>query len=887
MKNRNLILSLILTLLFTLLFSPSSYTFAREERKNLPAFNFKESSSEENREKFENFNTLSIKEKIDFFKGLSNEDKEKIFRSVNNADKILLFNSLSEIEKKEWLRKYPGLELFITPEEITPLPTEKPIEALKEVPAPSDIEKIMSGKFPTDITRELRQFGYDFFKKEISTFAPVSTLPVGPDYIIGPGDSFTIHLWGKTENTYSATVTRDGSITLPRLGTLNVSGLTFAELKRYLLHKFKEYYPDFEMSITMGSLRTVEIFIVGEATNPGTYSLSSLSTLVTALFSVGGPTKNGSLRNIKLFRNGDLSSTIDLYEFLIRGTKGNDVRLQPGDTIFIPVLGPVVGIAGLIKRPAIYEMKGEQTIGDMIELAGGVLPVGYLQNVVVERITEHKRRVIKSFNLDPSYEKTNENLKIPLKDGDVIKIYPVHQRLRHVVYLEGHVKYPREYEWKPDMRLRDIIPSYDYLLPEPYLPQAEIIRLMPPDLHPEMIGFNLGALLAGDDAQNLLLKDQDRIIIYDKWEKRDLPEITIKGAVRKPGTYRLYSGMTIRDLIFRAGNLTDKAYLETATLGRVVKVEGGTETLILDFSPKKAISGMIEANLVLEKDDVIYIREFPEYREALQRKVFLEGEFLFPGEYTFSEGERISSIIEKAGGLTEDAYPFGALFLRESAKRVQKERLIEYVDKLEQDIMSLSAVAAGKALSEEEAAILQRTLETKAEMIKKFKSAEPTGRMVITLDEILLLPSSKYNFKLQPGDRLIVNKKPAYVNVMGAVYNPTALFAEEKKSVKHYLNLVGGTTKNADKKEIYIVKSNGTVISKGQGGLFGLGSWDNKKQRWTLGGFDSTTLDPGDTVIVPQKIETYAWMRFIKDTSQILYQLAVTVGVLKSSLNLF
>jgi protein involved in polysaccharide export with SLBB domain len=858
---------------------PQSYqlsTFGKlTEEEKLKAFR---TLSSEDKAKF--FGQLSDEEKTVVFDGLTDIEKEEIFQSLSDADKKRILSSLNEAEKRVWLTKYPELESIVIPEEISPIPPEKAIKAIEEAEAPSDIEKILSGQFPTDISRDLRQFGYDFFAKEISTFAPVTNIPVGPGYIIGPGDQFIIHLWGKAEKTYDVSVTRDGRITVPRLGMLNVSGLTFGELKRYLFHKFKEYYPHFELSITMGRLRTVEIFIVGEAKNPGTYSVSSLSTVITALFATGGPSKKGSLRNIKVFRNGEPIKPIDLYEFFIKGTKGNDIRLQPGDTIFVPVLGPVVGIAGCVKRPAIYEMKGSQTIGDIIQLAGGLLPIGFLQNVVVERIKGHQRRVIKSFNLDPSHNMADENLKMPLQDGDVIKIYPVHKRLRQVVYLEGHVKYPREYELKPGMRLRDIIPSYDYLLPEPYLPQAEIIRLAEPDLHPEIIEFNLAALLTGVEDQNIRLQDLDRVRIYDKWEKREKPSVTIKGAVRNPGTYRLYEKMKIKDLIFQAGNLTHKAYLEKASLTRIASSKTGTETLKLPFSLKQAIAEMPQDNLLLQEDDLIYIREIPQYSQALQRKVFLEGEFLFPGEYAFSEGERLSSIIERAHGLTEEAYPFGAVFQRESVKRVQKERMIEYVSKLEEDILTMTAISAETALDKEQAAILQQTLSAKRQLLEKLKRTEPTGRMVIDLEELLLLPSSKNNFELRPGDRLIVQKRPDNVNVLGEVYNPTALFAEKGKPISYYLKLVGGATESAEEDEIYVVKANGTVISKSQGGFFGLVSWDSKKRRWTLGGFDSIKLDSGDTIIVPKEVERYPWLRLVKDVTQIMYQIAVSAGVL-------
>ena len=458
------------------------------------------------------FNVLSTEDRAALFVDLSKEDRAVVFNGLSAVKKTRLFESLDETARQELLQENPDFSSLIKDKELLPAPEEeKPIE--KPLPR-SRMEKVLSGQFPTDISRELSQYGYDFFRKEISTFAPVTNVPVGAGYIIGPGDSFTIHLWGKAEKSYDVSVTRDGCIIVPRLGTLNVSGLTFAELKRFLFGKFKEYYPDFEMSITMGSLRSVDIFVVGEANHPGTYSVSSLSTVISVLYSAGGPSKNGSLRKLMVLRHGKVITTLDLYEFFIRGMKKNDLRLQTGDTIFIPVIGPVVGVAGNVRRPAIYELKDNETIEEVIRLAGGVLPFGYLHNVVIERIKGHQRRIIKSFNLDPASAMANENLTIPLKDGDLIKIYPVHEKIRQVVYLEGHVKYPREYELKPGMMLRDIITSYDDLLPEPYLPRAEIIRLMPPDLHPEVIQFNLKKLLAGDKSQNLKLQDFDRVIIY-------------------------------------------------------------------------------------------------------------------------------------------------------------------------------------------------------------------------------------------------------------------------------------------------------------------------------------------------------------------------------------
>ena len=287
-----------------------------------------------------------------------------------------------------------------------------------------------------------------------------------------------------------------------------------------------------------------------------------------------------------------------------------------------------------------------------------------------------------------------------------------------------------------------------------------------------------------------------------------------------------------------------------------------------------------EDNIPLKPDDIVYIREIPKYSKVLEQRVYLEGEFLFPGEYTFSEGERLSSVIERAGGVTDAAYPFGAVFLRESVKQVQKERLKDYISRLEDDILTISAQATETALGQEEAAIYRETLNAKKQLLQKLRIAQPTGRMVIELEEVLIVPSSNYNFELRPGDRLIVKSIPDHVNILGEVYNPTALFAEKDKTVGHYLNLVGGATDEADKSQVYLVKANGSVLSKSQEGFFGLASWDAENHRWSSGGFYSIKVDPGDTIIVPKKVVKYPWLRVVKDVTQIMFQIAVVAAVI-------
>lgn len=824
------------------------------------------------------FLSLDIEEKLIVFPTLDIEERHDFFSNLtSNEEKIALYNVIEDEEKGRFLSRMSNADRnIILAEEKKPSELKK--EILPQEEPPSTIEKILSGDFPTDISRQLTQYGYKFFDKAVSTFTPVTDVPVGGDYRIGPGDEFMIHLWGKAEMSHKAVVSRDGTILVPRLGSLNVSGLAFDELKAFLYRKFRDYYPDFKLGITMGRLRTIDVFLVGEARYPGTYSISSLSTVISALSGAGGPAKSGSLRNIKVMRNGVLVRTLDLYDFFIHGKTENDLRLNGGDTILIPVLGPVAGVAGAVRRPAIYEMKGSQTIKELIDLAGGVLHAGQLQNVIIERIEGHHRRVVKSFNLDPASQNTDMNMR--LKDGDVIKIYPVYEGVRQVVYLEGHVKYPREYELKPGTRLSSLISSYDDLLPEAFMKHAEIIRSAKPDLHKEIIAFDLAGLLAGDQSQDMLLQDLDRVKIYAASEKETFPEVHINGALRSPGSYRLFEGMTIKDLIFQADNLQNRAFDERATLTRILPGPEGADTIKIDFSPKRALMGLSPDNMVLEKDDTVIIREMPQYGEALERKIVLEGGFLFPGEYTFVQGDRLSSLIEKAGGLTEDAYPFGAKFYRKSAQEIQEERLREYISKLEEDLLTLTARASEAAVDKDEALIYQQVVESKKLLLDKLKSSRPTGRMVIDLQEAMAISSSENNFELRAGDRLFVPKKSVLVNVIGEVFNPTALLAVRDENVAHYLAQVGGPTRDADDDQIYLVRADGSVMSKSQEGFLGLASWDTGNQRWTMGGFDSVKVYPGDTIIVPKKLEQYPWLRITKDITQTLYQIAASAGVI-------
>ena len=742
----------------------------------------------------------------------------------------------------------------------------------------SEIEKSLSGRISTTVSKDLTQFGYNLFRDTVSTFAPITDVPVGPDYTIGPGDRFSISLWGRFERSYQVEVDRNGEITLQKIGTLKVWGLTFSELKKHLSREFSKHYKGFHMNVVMGRLRTIRVFVVGEVVTPGSYTLSSLSTVYNALFAAGGPSKRGTMRNIQLIRNGEVIRNIDLYDFLLKGDKSQDERLQSGDTIFVSLIRQVVGIAGNVMRPAIYEIKDTMALGELFDLAGGVTSVGYLQRVQIERIVAHEKRIVEDFNL-AEYAKQGDfpKLKITLKDWDLIKIFPISPTTQNIVYLEGHVKRTGGYEFKKGMKLLNLISSFDQLLPEPYLDYAEIKRLIPPDFHTEIISFNLKRLLHADSSQNIELKEHDRITIYPREALQEVPQVTIGGEVQKPGKYRLLKNMRVKDLIYKAGNVKRSAYLPEAEITRLIKTEKGVLSKMININLGEALKENDKYNILLKEDDYVVVRQIPQW--YTEKTCTIQGEVNFPGEYSIFKGERLSSMIERAGGFTEYSYLKGAFFTRESARRAQEKRLKGFIDRLEADILRAQVELAEGSVAKDEAKGLEQSLTVKRELIRKTKAAQATGRVVIPLDVMDDFKGSEYDLELDDGDTLTIPPMPSTVNILGSVYNPTSIVHTQGKRVDFYLNKVGGPTPDAEKDEMYIVKADGSVISKTQKGKFRI-LWDTEENRWFSGDFMSVRIEPGDSILVPSKVTRLIWKKEIMDWTTVLFHIAVTAGTI-------
>jgi len=712
-------------------------------------------------------------------------------------------------------------------------------------------------------SQELQPFGYELFAGEPTTFAPANQIPVTPDYLLGPGDNLKILFYGKTNDSMSLEINRNGSVDFPQLGPVNLTGMTFADAKKLIKVRISEQMIGVQASISLGELRSIQIFVLGEAYKPGAYTVSALSTITNALFLSGGVSDIASLRNIQLKRAGKTIATLDLYELLLNGNTSDDQRLQASDVIYIPTIGKTASVDGEVRRPAIYELKGATTAQQLIKMAGGMQPKAYPNRATIQRSDSDGFMTVVDLDLTSS-----AGLKQQVSNGDLLVIDSVVERKESIVSVSGHVYRPGEFRWKPGLRVSDVIKDVRQLRPNVDLDFALIRREIPPVGRVIPIFVNLRDAInsKGGDADTVFFA-RDEIVIFSREEGRaELLEelvdelklearsgqmanvVSITGTVRSPGEYPLTAGMRVTQLISAAGGLNEAAYTQGVEISRYDlsnPEQASSRHFVLDLAEAYANTS---ADTVLHSYDVLSIRTIPEFKESLS--VEIEGEVRFPGTYSFIRGETLANVIRRAGGLNNLAHAGAAVFTREDLRLQEAKKLQEIQERLKADI-----AAAELEKSNEGEAVNTAAAD---KLIANLDESEALGRLVVDLARIL--DGSRDDVQLKGGDRLVIPEYRQEISVLGEVQQPTAHLFNDTLRLRDYIDLSGGIKERADNKRIYVVKANGAVALPGRTG------WFSRKR---------LKIEAGDTIIVPLDADKKKVLTVWTEASQIIYQLAL------------
>jgi len=821
-------------------------------------------------------------------------------------------------------------------------------------PLPLDAPTEFQNLVANSIGKTLPIFGASLFRQPPSTFAPLNLVPVTPDYVIGPGDQLLVQVWGQVTLNTRLTVDRSGSIYIPQVGSVHVAGQPFAQLQPFLKDQMGRVFRNFDLNVSMGQLRSIQVFVVGQARRPGSFTISSLSTLTNALFASGGPSPQGSERHIQLKRGGQLVMDFDLYDLLLHGDKTNDVQLLPGDVIFIPPVGPQIAISGSVNVPAIYELKskGDTTVGEALTLAAGMTNVASGARVRLERVYEHRMRSMMEVSLDDQGRST------VVQDGDLLEISAIADRYKDAITLRGNVANPGRYTWKPGMRVLDLIPDKDALITRDYwlkrsmLGQPSLTYIptcLPrtpygiPDLrygipagdegdHPNwrysstrnknLTGLIFGPAEGTGGAQNGLntLDENGNPLTDGGLDCTTLPQTatSVSGINDRYSSNNQQNGPNAQNgtgnnaqnngqsqnngLLYNNQNNArpDRESSASASVGSMVANSSAGEfrprndvklgepdidwsyavierqskenltTSLLPFNLGKLIlDADASQNLELMPGDVVTIFSKADIRvpQAQQtRFVRLEGEFVSSGVYSVQPGETLRQLVARAGGLTPEAYLYGSEFTRESTRRVQQQRLNQYVDQIALQVSTSAINSANSAVSAQDSAALAAAQAQNQNVIQSLRQARATGRIVLELQPGAQNVAQLPDLPLEDGDRFIVPRIPSTVSVDGAVYNQNSFVFDPHRRVGAYIRLAGGANRDADKSRAYVIRASGSVLSK------------QYSSSLINNGFDSLHLYPGDTIVVPLNLDKGKSLRLIVDLAQIVGQFGLAIA---------
>ena len=818
---------------------------------------------------------------------------------------------------------------------------------------------------------ELEYFGYSYFTGQPSTFAPLNNVPVPPDYLLGPDDNIKIILFGNNNANYEIKVTRDGDIFIPEIGPLFVAGITFQDLKELIRQTIASELIGTQASVTLGSLRAIDIFVLGAANKPGMYSISALSTLTNAIIKSGGIDISGSLRQIKLKRNGETVTNFDFYDLLLNGDTSSDVRLMQGDVVFIEPIGKTAAINGEINRAGIYELIDNEKLSDLINYAGGLRPKANPLTAEITRINTSSN----SFDLMSVDLSIDENSTIDLRSGDVLSIYSVPNNLKKAVLVSGHSQQPGFYAWKEGMRISDLFSNSDdllemtdlnYLLVKRkntisrnyeflqvdledlfknskskdniFLNDQDEIILFPSILSPDLITTKLiqDKYLYDDELDAMVLEDQwtsseyfrksilakkttdDQIINpQDQYQNQDMIKqtsqesyyeysifeyctiseelaslilsetefqprtitnvcrkqimdplldlikrndqnetlgiISLFGNVHFPGEYPFTKEMTLSDAIKAAGgpmNGTYNAEIEITSRNSKGK----------SFEISNAFVNMKESkDISLQEMDIINLKQVVMELKSAE----IRGEVFFPGVYPISENQTLSDLVRRAGGYTESASLEAAFFQRQALKIADSERLEKAQNDLKRKVLlSNQSTSIGQQSSE-----ATNSLEQITALLSTDNVNEGLGRLVIDLESIL--SGDMEDIILEDDDSIMIPKRRQSVSVIGEVFVANSHLFQSNLSIEDYINLSGGATDFADDSNVYIIKSDGRIVSaeKVRSGFF--------RGRTSL-------INPGDTIVVPLQIQPFSSIQATTEITQIIYQMALAAAAVNS-----
>ncbi len=758
---------------------------------------------------------------------------------------------------------------------------------------PTEFQLFVAGA----IGKMLPLFGSQLFLTIPSTFSPMEKGPVMSDYVAGPGDELLLRAWGGISFNLRLKIDRDGSIYLPHVGTLRVAGLKYSDLNGFLRTQISQEFRNFELSVSLGELRSIQVLVVGRARKPGSYTVSSLSTLVDVLFASGGPSAVGSMRGIELRRGGKVITTLDLYSILTEGDKSKDAPLLSGDVIYIPTAGPRIAMAGSVSQPAIYELRDGDTVGTALQLAGGTTSIAALQRAILERVDPTGERHIVELALD------QQGIQNALKNGDVLRVYQLVPKFDNSVILRGNVANPGRYAWHAGMRIRDLIPNKESLvtrdswtnhnalaLTEDERLRAQRIRvatLNDDGGHENRPSTNIARSLTPGNSLSELREDDVRTDVT-----------TATG--QSEDTYASYSSQQGNGEQRSFGNPQDSTNSTGSSAGRSIAFDAGRPSeqfprknrvalvapeinwdyAVIERTNTNNLSTMLKSfnlgHVVLEHDDsenyelqpgdVVTIFSEADIRVPQSRQtklVRLEGEFGSAGVYSVGPGETLRDLVTRAGGFTGEAYLFGSSFTRRSTRLQQQARLDEYVFDLDSRIEREAGTKSGSIVNAQGAAVAAASIESQRALVAKLRQLQATGRIVLNILPDSNDVSSVPNLPLEDGDVFLVPQRPSSVAVVGAVYDQNSFLFEPSGQVNHYLQLSGGIAKNGDWKHSFVIRADGSVVSQ------------SSSVAHDSHGLQHFALNPGDTVVIPEVINKTTVLRGLTDWSTVFAQFAL------------